>query len=216
MRTQIGWVVFIMSYLAYSANADQGDEAAELRRIRQDYQEAVSKLETHFATMRGSGRVSLEVLGGEDAETHSFTAVFARKPGMLKHIITDYYHQSKEGRTHQPDQASCANPAMSFALTREPGAKAFSLIGTGEPAEKMPTKSFLIIRDFLCCAYSFSASPLPRELADPSFSLRKVEKIRHLNKPMLRLYFHSSRKPPKGSERRATPERCSSRRFARG
>ena len=172
----------------------RADDQAKLNEIRSDYSAGVAALERAFGTIRGSGKLVIEVVGNVADQSRSCVCAFARKPGMNRFLASDFNARRGDEQRHVPDVAVCRNNSAGFRLEKKSGAAQFTItdIGSSSKTHGITEEAFWTKVD---SPYWFADARISEYPADPTFALTKVDQVEVQQKKLLKLHFHYNHKP---------------------
>jgi hypothetical protein len=168
----------------------QSEPPRSLEQTRDTYQKALARLEAHFASIHGSGRLVDEV--GRNAPYHrteSSIVEFARKPGMYKVLRKERAITPQTGVSPPPDMVGCFNKDMSFRLSKPAGSSSFVVTSSGGVEQRDTSSIRRLMGKFLDAPFASVGIRISDYFSHPGFKLERAEPVTRDNKKLLKLHF---------------------------
>lgn len=197
MRAPRSVCVPLLLFVAASSDGFAQGRAPSIASVRGDYARGVKKLEERFATVRGSGRLTEVIFryfpNKTDKEERTVPAEFARKPGMYRFVTNSVGPDpTKPGS----ENIALFNRSLSANLKKTAGSDVYAVVRSGGTGFVDQVKTSSRSRDFLNAPFTMVGPLVSDYLANPDFTITRVEEIRSGDRTLLQLTFRHNPKAP--------------------
>ena len=176
--------ILLVAWVGFSTIALGG--TGELDRFTNEYPGAAKRLEERFAKVKGSARL-WRVTPGDTRPQRAELAQFAVDHSYEKVTIERSFPSTLKISPHL-DLVYCVGKDSTFHLERFPGAKNFSVQGTGETPRDRAVYGTIFGR-FLYAPYGIMTVQLTKLMASPTFHVMNAEPLTKDGKSLIKVNF---------------------------